>query len=108
MRLLKIMATAFAGLLLASQAIAQDVPSHWTGFYIGVTGGGGWAGQSNANTSTVFSPTGYFAASSVPAINTTGNQSLTGGGGTVGGLAGIRAQFGSFVLGVETDFSYFG
>jgi len=108
MRLLKIMATTFAGLLLASQAIAQDGPRNWSGFYIGVTGGGGWTTTSQANTSVMFNPTSYFASSSVGQINQTGAQTLQGGGGTIGGLAAFRQQFNQFVVGLETDFSYFG
>ena len=40
---------------------------NWTGFYVGLNAGGAW-NESNATTTTVFSPVGYFAASSVPAM----------------------------------------
>ena len=55
----------------------------WTGFYVGVNGGGGW-GHSWSD--------------------------LTGGvhtsGGVVGGTAGYNAQFGSWVLGLEGDLDW--
>jgi outer membrane immunogenic protein len=57
----------------------------WTGFYIGVAGGGAWA-----NTS--FDP-----------INAPLNAKPSGG--IFGGYAGYNWQFGSWVTGVEGDFS---
>jgi outer membrane immunogenic protein len=59
--------------------------SDWAGFYIGVAGGYGWA-----NTS--FDP-----------INSPLNASPKGG--VFGGYAGYNWQFGSWVTGVEVDFS---
>jgi len=52
----------------------------WTGFYVGVNGGGGW-GRSRSDLS--------------GRIDTSG--------GVAGGTAGYNAQFGSWVLGVEGD-----
>src|SRR5215472_7639891 len=49
------------------------VPASWNGFYAGIYIGVGF-GHARAQTSTVFSPTGYFASSSVPAIAAVGNQ----------------------------------
>ena len=70
--------------------------------YIGVNGG--WAqGNSHATTTTVFSPTGYFASSSVPAIATAGNQKFSSNGFTVGGQVGFNLQFRRVVFGLEAD-----
>ena len=55
----------------------------WTGFYVGVNGGGGW-GHSWSDL------TGGFHTS----------------GGVVGGTAGYNAQFGSWVLGLEGDLDW--
>jgi outer membrane immunogenic protein len=85
-------------LLAAAPAHAGD----FKGPYVGLTIGG-VANTSNASTSTVFSPTGYFAASSVPAIATTGAQKLNPDGFTFGGQFGFNLQHHSFVFGVETD-----
>jgi outer membrane immunogenic protein len=80
---------------------------NWTGFYVGLNAGGAW-NESNVTTSTVFSPTGYFATTSVPAIGTVGNQNINRSGFTGGATAGYNWQVGGAVLGVETDFNYFG
>jgi outer membrane immunogenic protein len=57
---------------------------NWSGFYLGVNGGGGW-GHSNWDTSAT-------------RINTSG--------GMVGGTAGYNWQIGSAVLGVEGDIDW--
>src|SRR5436305_950367 len=59
----------------------------WDGFYVGGYAGVGLR-RATANTTTVFSPTGYFAATSAPAVGTAGRQTLNStnfnGGGTFG------------------------
>jgi outer membrane immunogenic protein len=62
-------------------------PFSWTGFYIGANFGGAW-GRSNDTNSFFGTPT-------------TGNFSTSGILG--GGQAGYNWQFGSWVLGIETD-----
>ena len=86
-------------LLAAAPASAADFKGFYAGFNLG-----GVAGSSDAKTSTVFSPTGYFAASSVPAIATAGAQSLSPNGFSGGGQVGINLQRHNFVVGLETDF----
>jgi len=80
---------------------------NWTGFYVGLNAGGAW-NESNMTTSTIFSPIGYFATTSVPAIGTVGNQNINRSGFTGGATAGYNWQVGGAVLGVETDFNYVG
>jgi outer membrane immunogenic protein len=65
----------------------KDAPvySSWSGFYVGVAGGGGWV-------KTSFDP-----------INAPLNAKPSGG--IFGGYAGYNMQFGSMVAGVEADFS---
>ena len=55
----------------------------WSGFYVGINGGGGWG---SAHTDL----TGHFGTS----------------GGLAGGTAGYNAQFGSWVLGLEGDMDW--
>lgn len=86
-------------LLAAVFANSQD----FKGFYVGGSVGGSH-GNSDAQTSTVFSPTGYFASSSVPAIATVGTQSPSANGFAGGGQAGFNFQSGHVVLGLEADF----
>jgi len=82
--------------------------SSWTGAYIGVNAGYAW-GDSEVSTSTVFSPTGYFALSSVPAIAAAGAQTINPNGFTGGGQIGYNWQASSaVVVGLEADFEYFG
>jgi outer membrane immunogenic protein len=110
-------ALTFIGLAFSAPAFAADMsvkappapvaPAFsWTGFYLGVEGGGAWGG-SDPTTTTVFSPTGYFATSSVPAIANAGRQHISSHGGTFGGELGYNWQSGFAVFGVETDFSWF-
>lgn len=81
---------------------------NWTGFYVGLNAGAVF-GHAEDATTTVFSPTGYFATSSVPAIAAVGNPSMDQTGFTGGIQLGYNWQFNSnAVLGIETDFGYMG
>ena len=77
----------------------------WTGFYFGGTAGGAFA-ASRPQTLVSFSPTGYFALSSTPAIdsNSTGNISTSRLTGSV--EAGFNYQVGNVVYGLEADYQY--
>ena len=98
-RLVAVTCVIFLALAAVSTAHAAD----FKGFYIGGNVGGA-NGNSDAKTTTIFSPTGYFASTSVPAIATAGAQNLSTSGFTGGGQAGYNFQHGAFVLGFETDF----
>jgi outer membrane immunogenic protein len=80
---------------------------NWTGFYVGGNVGGQW-GSADPTTSTVFDPPGYFAASSVPAINAVGAQGVNSSSVTGGLTAGYNWQVNHAVLGLEGDINYFG
>src|ERR1035438_275070 len=88
--------------LLATPAFAADLPyksappmnaavyqqSSWTGFYLGINGGGGWA----------------LSDQGVPGF---GSVSTTGSGGVIGGTFGYNYQLNNnFVLGLETDLDW--
>jgi outer membrane immunogenic protein len=77
------------------------IPS-WTGFYVGGIAGGAW-GSFDPNTATAFSPTGYLLASSVPAVNAAGMQSIKPAGFTGGLEAGYNWQANNLVFGLEGD-----
>lgn len=70
------------------KAPAYAAPYNWTGFYIGVVGGAGWADSSH--TDGVGTNSGKF------------NQN----GGTVGGTLGYNWQAGNIVFGLEGDLSW--
>jgi outer membrane immunogenic protein len=91
-------------IVLVALAPSAAAAASWEGFYVG-----GFAGpsqtQGHATTTTVFSPTGYFATTSVPAIATAGNQSTDGTGYNLGILAGYNWQFDeNWVVGLEVDY----
>lgn len=117
-----VLATATLG-LLGSSAFAADLPTRkgppiapvyvpppftWTGFYVGLNAGGGWASRSNNNNlGFPFFGAVPFGGSSIPFATSGngGNQS-----GFIGGVqAGYNYQFGigsGFVLGAETDIDW--
>ena len=86
-------------LFAGNSANGQD----FKGFYIGGSVGG-VHGNSDAQTSTVFSSSGYFATTSVPAIATVGAQSPSANGFAGGGQAGYNFQSRRILFGVEADF----
>jgi outer membrane immunogenic protein len=93
---------AFGVLGLIAPALAADLPSYskappvvalaydWSGFYVGVFGGGGYG---NHNLNNALGPAGF--------ANFTINYSSSGG--IAGGEAGYNWQSGNIVLGVEGD-----
>jgi len=94
--------TASLGVLgLLSPAFGADLPIYskapappvydWTGFYVGVFGGGGY-GNHNVNNQT---------GQSATFTNFTANYSSQGG--VAGGEAGYNWQSGSYVVGLEGD-----
>jgi len=75
--------------------IAAPAPIYtWTGFYLGIQGGGGW-GRSNET---------YFFAPNTPAF--AGTQNYDTSGGFVGGVAGYNWQMRAFVVGLEGDYHW--
>lgn len=82
-------------------AMAADMPAkapvytappvamyNWTGFYVGINGGGGWGRSSHTDTLGV----------------TTGNFNLSGG--LIGGTIGYNWQNANFVYGLEADWDW--
>jgi outer membrane immunogenic protein len=113
--------------LSAGSAFGADLPSRkeapvyippppppplWTGFYVGLNIGGGWSANSNNNSYLPYSDTTYGIGSTpYPGASPNlfflpgGGQTNSNTGGVVGGAqAGYNYQFGSFVIGAETDF----
>jgi len=63
---------------------------NWTGFYVGIEGGGGWGHSQHFTSAFPVDFSGTFNVS----------------GGLIGGTAGFNWQTGALVLGVEGDFAY--
>ncbi|MFM5954546.1 MAG: outer membrane protein [Novosphingobium sp.] len=72
--------------------------------YIGVSAGYDWS-TADVTTSTVFSSTGYFATTSVPAINADGIQRIKPRSLDVGIDAGYDYRSGGMIFGLAADIS---
>jgi len=85
-----------------------SAPITWTGPYAGIYLGGN-LGKAVANTSTEFTPSGYFNMVNPPVINSAGRQTLKPSGFNVGGQAGYNYQVSHHVVvGAEADFAWMG
>ena len=93
-------ALAFVLFVIGSANAADE---DFKGFYVGANVGGAF-GRPRVDTSPSFSPTGYFAATSTPAITKASNQTIDTNGFTAGGTAGYNFQFESVVVGLEADY----
>ncbi len=91
--------------ILTLAVVNSAQASDFGGVYVGVNLGGA-SGGSNATTTTIFSPTGYFNKTSPPAIAIAGAQKLSPSSAVGGGQAGGNFQIGPFVLGGEIDFGH--
>jgi outer membrane immunogenic protein len=100
-----VLAAAGLSLAFAGSASAADLPLpqvykappaffSWTGWYIGVNGGGGWGTTSHTVTAGI---------TALPAV-TTGNFNTTGG--LAGGTVGYNYQFNWFLVGAEADLDW--
>jgi outer membrane immunogenic protein len=100
--------------MIADPAIAQSTSNNWTGFYVGLAGGPAWGHSSQTDRGIPPGPTGPTGPT-----GQTGPTGPTGGasggigdgrynmrGGLIGAGIGYNHQFGSWVAGLETDFSY--
>jgi outer membrane immunogenic protein len=111
--------SAITALGCASAANAADLPTkapaplvmapvyNWSGWYVGLNAGAAF-GHAHDTTTTVFSPTGYFATTSPGAIAIAGDQTMNNTGFTGGIQLGYNWQMNNTVFGIETDFGYMG
>ena len=95
---------ATAVLAVAASSLWATSAQAQTGPWAGVSAGYGWS-NAKASTSTVFSATGYFATTSVPAINASGLQTVKPTAADVGIDAGYDVHSGGFLYGVAADVS---
>ena len=90
-------------IVFAMAALGTAAADDFKGFYVGANGGGVF-GRGHVDTSPIFSPTGYFATTSTPAITALSNQTAKPNGFTAGGQGGYNFQWDNFVVGFEADF----
>jgi outer membrane immunogenic protein len=84
----------------APPTFAPPPPSYtWAGPYLGLSGGFAW-GHSNQTDPGFFIPTGGGGGGPV------GDGSFSLNGGLIGGGGGYNLQYGQWVFGLETDYSW--
>jgi outer membrane immunogenic protein len=88
-----------AVVLMGTSAFAGD----FKGFYVGMYAGGA-KGSSDATTTTVFDPAGYFNPASPADVARAGSQQIDPGGFTGGAQAGYNWQGTNWLVGLEGDF----
>jgi outer membrane immunogenic protein len=94
-----------ADLAYKAPPVMAPVPT-WTGWYVGVNGGGTW---NRLNTTAAdIGPDTFFAPGNVPAVAAGATQTLNGSGGLAGGQVGYLYQTGWAILGVEAGFDWSG
>ncbi len=81
---------------------AMPEQSSWTGFYAGVNAGEAFS-NANPRTTTVDSPTGYFATSSIQDVASAGTQKINASAFDYGIQGGYNYEFNNFILGLEAD-----
>jgi outer membrane immunogenic protein len=108
---------AATALIISGSAFAADMPTKapaavvavaptWTGWYIGINGGGVWG---NTNPSVLdIGPDGFFAAGNVRAVTANGSQSFRNSGGLAGAQLGYLYQTGPAILGLEVGVDWMG
>ena len=104
--------------LFAGSAYAADMPLKappaapaaptWTGWYIGLNGGGGW-GSVKPNASDV-RPDSFFAGANVPAVVAGASRGFHTSGGLAGGQVGYLYQPapGQAIVGLDVAFDWSG
>ena len=111
----KFLAAASFLVLSSASVLAADLPMKappvfapiytWTGFYIGVNGGGGGMNDSNSDTSV--SSSNFGSGTSLFGVNQSssgsGNNAFHGTGAIAGGQLGYNYQMGNFVFGIEGE-----
>jgi outer membrane immunogenic protein len=110
----KILTTAFLVLCIGS-AHAADMPVKapvvappptWTGFYIGINGGGAW-GTVDPQARDA-GPDSFFAIGNIAAVAGGASHSFNTSGGLAGGQIGYLYQGGQTILGIEASFDWSG
>ena len=76
-------------------------PPTWTGFYIGINGGGAW-GSVDPHTSDV-GPDSFFAGGNIPAVTGGASMRFNTSGGLAGGQIGYLFQGGRAIVGLEAS-----
>jgi outer membrane immunogenic protein len=89
----------------AAPPIVAPLPFSWTGFYVGVNAGGGWAREdSTLVLGGNWNDPAFFALADKPAVEAGGSRGTHPSGFTGGGQVGFNWQVASpIVVGIEAD-----
>src|SRR4051812_11438336 len=104
-----LVAAGLAGTACAADLAARQVPPPlyttpavtWSGFYFGGHGGYGWSDFDFRDPAVTITTPGFSASLGIPL-----ERKFKASNGMIGPQAGINAQFGPIVVGVEGDFSW--
>jgi len=88
----------------APQMVAPVAPS-WTGWYIGINGGGVW-GRAHTGFTAANNAAPYLSAAQIAQVQAVGSNSIANSGGLAGGQIGYLMQGGSFIFGIEAAFDW--
>ena len=97
-----------SGAILAMNGSAKAAPPapSWSGWYIGINGGGVW-GRTHPTVADI-GPDNFFAIGNVPAVLGNGSRPFHNSGGLAGGQIGYLTQIGWAVLGAELSVNWMG
>jgi outer membrane immunogenic protein len=82
-----------------------DPASDWSGFYIGINGGGAW-GRTNTSMATTNDPAGFFDLANIAGVNAAGTNHINTSGAVAGGQIGYIWQSGRAIFGLEAAFDW--
>jgi outer membrane immunogenic protein len=116
MRIIFSMAIALLAFMGAANAADMPVKARpapiapapsWTGWYIGINGGGVWGTTDPSATDNRLTD-GFFAQGNISTVEAGASHNFNNSGGTVGGQIGYLYQAGPAILGVEAGFNWMG
>ena len=113
---MRTLVSAILALSCLGAAHAADMPMKaapiapapsWTGWYIGINGGGVW-GTTDTSASDDRATDLFFNPANISAVEAGATQSFRNSGGTAGGQIGYLYQMGPAILGAEVGFNWMG
>jgi outer membrane immunogenic protein len=82
-----------------------EAATDWSGFYIGINGGGAW-GRAKTSLNATNNPVGFFNLDNIPGVNAAGTNRINTSGAVAGGQIGYVWQAGKGIFGVEAAFDW--
>jgi outer membrane immunogenic protein len=77
----------------------------WSGFYIGINGGGAW-GRTDTSLVATNGTLGFFDLANIPGVNAAGSNRINTSGAIAGGQIGYVWQGGKAIFGIEAAFDW--